>query len=128
MFNQYFLIGIRRCLKGITISLISFSIWFFLPMYPAQAASTWVQCVPIEVMNYHSRIHIKCASAIGGITYFAASTSDKAFVNRTLSILSTAQVAGRTLNILYDPANRSGASIGCQVNDCRLIQAAGFGK
>ncbi len=110
------------------IFLIATSLLILLPSTPANAAPTWISCVPVQVMNYRPRIHVKCAAPVGGIIYFAASTADSGFVNRTLSVLSTAQVAGRTLTILYDPADLSGASIGCQTNDCRLIQAVGFGQ
>jgi hypothetical protein len=84
--------------------------------------------VPTEVMTYAARIHVRCAASVGGIRYFALSTSDAANAARVLSVLTTAQVAGRTLTILYDPADISGAQIGCLVADCRLIQAAGFGQ
>lgn len=128
MCSQWFSRSIAKGLSAILVCLIAISTWFLLPTNSASAAQTWTSCVPVEIMNYRGRIHVKCASAIGGIIYFAAPTSDSAFVARTLSVLSTAQVAGRTLTILYDPADQSGASIGCQVNDCRLILAAGFGQ
>lgn len=93
----------------------------------ARAAETWVSCVPVGVVNYRTRVHVRCASAIGGVSYFAAPTQDPAFAARVLSVLTTAQVAGRTLSILYDPADLSGTSIGCLAADCRLIRAVGFG-
>ncbi len=92
------------------------------------SAEIWVSCVPIQVVAYVSRIHVQCQTAIGGVSYFALSTSNTANVARILSVLTTAQVAGRTLSILYDPADLSGSSIGCQNADCRLILAAGFGQ
>ena len=116
--------GVLILVLGTVIAILS---WFYFPR-PASAASTFVSCTPIQVMNYGARIHVRCASPINGISYFAASTKDSAFVARTLMLLSTAQVAGRSLTILYDPADQSGAAIGCQTNDCRLIQAAGFGQ
>ena len=67
-------------------------------------------------------------TGIGGIFFFAVSTQDAQFAARVLSVITTAQVAGRTLTILYDPADLSGAAIGCQNNDCRLIRAVGFGQ
>lgn len=90
--------------------------------------ATWISCVPVEVMAYEQRIHIRCQTAVGGISYFALSTSNNtSHVARILSVLTTAQVAGRTLGILYDPADLSGQQIGCSNSDCRLILAAGFG-
>lgn len=100
-----------------------------LPAVPALGA-TWVSCTPTEVMVYTAspRLHVRCAQAVGNIRYFAVSTSDAANASRVLSTISTATVAGRTLTILYDPNDKSGASLGCQENDCRLIKAVGFGQ
>jgi len=93
-----------------------------------EGAETWTACVPVEVATYQGRIHVRCAAAVGGINFLAASTQDAAYAARLLAVLTAAQVAGRTLNILFDPADQSGAAIGCGVNDCRLIRAAGFGQ
>lgn len=98
---------------------------------PAAArVSKDISCVPVQVVVFTTapRMHVRCAAAVGGIVYFAQSTSNSALAARVLSLLTTAQVAGRTLVIRYDPADTSGASIGCLVGDCRLIQAVGFGK
>lgn len=93
-------------------------------------AAVWVTCTPLEVMPYVNaqRIHVKCAESYSGIRYFAQSTTDTASVARSLSVLTTAQVAGRTLTIRYDPDDLSGANIGCLTSDCRLIIAVGFGQ
>jgi hypothetical protein len=94
----------------------------------ASAASTWVSCVPVGIVTFAARVHVQCQTAIGGVSYFAASTADAANVARILSVITAAQVAGRTLSVLYDPADTSGTAIGCQAADCRLIQAVGFGQ
>jgi len=65
---------------------------------------------------------------VGGGTYFALNTADAPVAARILSILTTAQVAGRTLGIRYDPADKSGTSIGCLDSDCRLIRAVWIGQ
>lgn len=93
----------------------------------APAASVWISCTPIGVATYTRRVHVQCSAAVGGISFFAASTADPSYAARVLSLISTAQVAGRTLSILYDPADTSGTGIGCGSSDCRLIQAVGFG-
>ncbi len=89
---------------------------------PAWASSTWISCTPVGTATFQGRVHVKCAASIGGVSYFAASTSDWTYVARILSVAESAQVGGRTLDILYDPSDLSGASIGCQTGDCRLIQ------
>ena len=93
----------------------------------AEAAETWTSCTPVGIATYQTRVHVRCAAAVGGITFFAAATQDAAYAARVLSVVTAAQVAGRTLNILFDPADQSGAAIGCLTTDCRLIRAAGFG-
>jgi len=91
---------------------------------------TWVACTPTEVMAYteSERIHVRCAESFNGVRYFALGTDDAASVARVLSVITTAQVAGRTLSIRYDTDDVSGESIGCLPADCRLILAAGFGQ
>jgi hypothetical protein len=91
-----------------------------LASVPAFADSA--SCTPSNVAVLSNRIHVKCAASVaGGIWYFALSTSDTAHANRTLSLLSTALAGGRTLSIDYNPSTTAGTSIGCQSNDCRLI-------
>jgi hypothetical protein len=94
----------------------------------AAAADTWISCVPIEIATYAVRVHVRCAASVGGISFFAVSTQDAAYAARVLSVVTAAQVAGRTLSILNDPADLSGSAIGCQNADCRLIHAVGFGR
>jgi len=99
-----------------------------LPGAGAQAAETWISCTPVQIVTYQLRLHVRCAAAVGGVSFFAAGTQDSAFAARVLSVITAAQVAGRTLTILFDPADQSGASIGCLTTDCRLIRAVGFGQ
>ena len=74
------------------------------------------------------RLQVRCDESYSGVVYFAASTTDTAQAARILSVIQTALVAGRTLIVNYDPGDLSGAAIGCQTNDCRLIRRIGFGK
>jgi hypothetical protein len=94
----------------------------------ANAAETWISCTPVEVVTYPARLHVRCAAAVGGISFFAVATQDTAYAARVLSVLTAAQVAGRTLRILYEPADQSGAAVGCLATDCRLIRGVGFGR
>jgi hypothetical protein len=108
--------------KGALLGLFALS----LSSRTAKAAETWVSCTPVRVVTYQGRVHVQCAAPINGVVYFAVSTQDSAFAARVLSVIATAQVARRTLSILYDPADLSGAAIGCQNTDCRLIRGVGF--
>ena len=95
---------------------------------PVLAAQTWANCRPNQIMVFDNRVHVECASSIGRIKFFAFPSADQAKVSRVLSVLSTAQVAGRTLSVLYDPADSSGPAFGCLSSDCRPIQGIGFGN
>ena len=95
-------------------------------LFAAAAEAAEVSCTPENVAVFPTRVHVKCTTAFSGIRYFAASTADAAHAARVLSLLSTALAAGRTVNVFYDPADTSGAGIGCQANDCRLIQGVAF--
>ncbi len=112
-------------MKAVVVSAV---IVVLLAAGRAQAAETWTSCTPVEIMTYQVRVHVRCAAAVGGITFFAAATQDAPYAARVLSVITAAQVAGRTLTILYDPADLSGAAIGCLTSDCRLIRAVGFGR
>ncbi len=96
----------------------------------AYAAPVDTLCAPDQVVVWTSapRLHVRCSAAVGGIKYFVVSTADAAQAARVLSVINAALIAGRTLIIRYDPADLSGAAIGCLTQDCRLIQGIGFGK
>lgn len=77
-------------------------------------------CTPVAVGNFVTRVHVRCSVAVSGILYFAVSTSNANNAARSLALLSVALASGRDVRIYYDPADTSGAAIGCQTNDCRL--------
>ena len=85
----------------------------------------WANCTPNNVAVFTDRVHvIRCSSDVNGIWYFAYPTADDAEATRVLSLLTSAQVTGRLLQILYDPADTtSGPPISCNANDCRVITA-----
>jgi hypothetical protein len=84
-------------------------------------AAVWYRCAPANTAAYTNRIHVKCTVANAGIQYFAYPTRDTANASRFLSLLSTATVAGKQLDILYDTADTSGTAFGCAASDCRTI-------
>ena len=86
------------------------------------AAETWVVCTPTGVATFSSRIHIRCAQSFSGIVFFAYGSGDSAGAARNMSMATSALISGRNVRILYDPADQSGANIGCQTSDCRLIR------
>jgi hypothetical protein len=90
----------------------------------ASAANVWSSCTPTGVATFSNRVHVRCSASVsGGIFYFAVATTDSAQAARFVSVASSALIAGRNLEVWYDPADLSGASFGCQTNDCRRAQA-----
>ena len=68
-----------------------------------------------------ARVHVRCNPANGAIAYFALSVANSD-ASRVLSLAATAVAVKRPLQIFYNPNDLSGAAIGCNNNDCRLIQ------
>ncbi len=85
--------------------------------------ATWVNCTPDNVAVFSNRIHIRCNESYSGIRYFAYPTSNAASSARFLSILTSAQVSGHTVQVRYDPADTSGVSYDCAASDCRPFDA-----
>jgi len=89
---------------------------------PDSPEATYI-CIPSYTGAFPTRVHVLCTvPAPGGIYYFAAPTSDSKNAARVLSIILTAKALGKNLQIYYDQ-NGDGSAFGCQVNDCRPINA-----
>lgn len=88
----------------------------------ASAAQTSAICTPTGVATFSARIHIRCAQSFSGIVFFAYKSSDSPGAARYMSMGTSALISGRNVRIFYDPADKSGTSIGCQANDCRLLR------
>lgn len=108
--------------------VIAAALWAGVRLRPSVAVAaapdtaTWYRCTPANVATFPSRIHVKCTAATsGGIWYFAYPARDTANASRFLSLLSTAAVAGKQVDILYDSADTSGTTYGCAASDCRPI-------
>jgi hypothetical protein len=88
----------------------------------ASADETSVICTPTGVATFSSRIHIRCAQSFSGVIFFAYRSSDSKGAARYMSMATSALISGRNVWIFYDPADLSGAKIGCQTSDCRLLR------
>ena len=97
-------------------------------VHVAAVSAVWTKCTPLNVAVFANRVHVKCSESVGGIRYFAAPTASNSHAARVLSVLTAAHAGGATLDILYDPADESGSSIGCNTGDCRLIQGVAYLK
>ncbi len=90
----------------------------------AVAQQKWVSCKPIEAATYPERIHVKCAWAVDNkFWYFAASTTDARAAARALSVIESAQLGDKFVNVLFDPNDQSGATFGCLTSNCRQLLA-----
>jgi hypothetical protein len=85
-----------------------------------EAALAVHECSIQNVGVFDNRVHVRCWNGAGAVFYFAAPTSDAVRANRILSLLLTAQAAGKRLEVGYDPA-ANGSGFGCQVANCRPI-------
>jgi hypothetical protein len=88
----------------------------------------WVRCQPLGVLTTGSRIHVRCQQSVAegqdNIVYFAFPTSKPDEAERVLSVLLTAHVAGRAINVGYHSGREELAGqIGCLFEDCRLLVA-----
>lgn len=95
---------------------------FFSAPQTALAAEKSFICTSVEVAAFpKSRVHVKCNPGDGAIAYFALGVSSQDEANRVVSLAATAFATKKSLTIWYDPADLSGASIGCLTSNCRLI-------
>ena len=92
---------------------------------PRTAFAAQFTCNPADVAVFPGkRIHVQCSPGDGAIRWFALRVSNQAEANRMLTILSTAFALQKKLTIWYNQNDTSGANVGCNPSDCRLIQGA----
>ncbi len=81
------------------------------------------ECNPIEVATlFNQRVHVKCATNIGGFVFFAVPTSSSDMANQVLSLATIALANNKTLGIQFDKNDNSGPAYGCALSDCRPLQ------
>jgi hypothetical protein len=113
-----------RALSPLALALAAF---FMIPPQQAAADLTLYTCKSVDVSTYEERIHVRCSKAAsGGIWFFAVPTANSAYAARILSILTAAHIAGKNIEIQYDPNDKSGDQFGCGATDCRRIVSVGI--
>lgn len=106
-------------------TLLAIIIFVSSMSFPKIAFAAEFTCNPVDVATFPGkRIHVRCSPGSGAIQWFALGVSNEGEANRMLSILSTAFALQKKLTIWYSPNDTSGANIGCNPNDCRLIEGA----
>jgi hypothetical protein len=107
-------------LAGLTLMLVC-------PSTTSFAQEKWALCKPVETMSFSTRVHVKCEVPVDGVfLFFAVSTEDARFASRMLNLSMVGQVAEKTLSVLFDPNDQSGATFGCLAHDCRTARAIGL--
>ncbi len=94
----------------------------------APTAGVTHTCNPDLVVSANVRVVAHCSSPYTGfglsIYWFAYPTSDSGNASRMLSLFETAKATNSTVTFYFDTGDLSGATFGCQTNDCRAIWAA----
>jgi len=106
---------------GLGIALLS-SLGYSLP---AHGAAQLFTCTPYGAGESISPfIYIRCSNVqIPSVVRFAVSTADHDRAARVLALAAGALLAGRAIDIVYDPNDLSGVLYGCG-DDCRPLLAA----
>lgn len=112
--------------RSLVVRLLAVLGLLLSPFLLATAQADTHGCVIANVAFFSkplgSRMHVQCQSAApGGIAYFVYNTKNKE-APMVMNLLTTALAGNKTLTIVYNPADLSGAKIGCLNSDCRLIQ------
>ena len=88
----------------------------------AAPAEMTVVCTPAGVATFVGRIQVRCTQSFSGVVLFSVGSSDTAAAARFMSLATSAMIAGRNVRITFDPAEQSGAPVGCLPADCRLMR------
>ena len=89
------------------------------------SAEKWGTCTVQDVMVWDkARLHIRCATAVDGYTFFAVPWSNTEFLSQALSIASAAIAYNKTIDVVYNPSDTtSGPTFNCDSIDCRPLIA-----
>lgn len=86
------------------------------------------QCIPINVLSFSNRVHVKCSNPVNSIAYFALPLTDAAVVDRFLKIANTALVSEKKMYVGYGANDTTGTAFGCLASDCRKLTYFGIIK
>lgn len=98
-----------------------------LMLIAGSALSADVTCIPAEVAQIDSRVHVRCEQPIfdgvASISYFALPAMGSGDIVSTASRFTamgmTAITSAKRLIIWFNAGDINGASYGCGANDCR---------
>ena len=88
----------------------------------AKAGDMWVSCKPVESAAFPQGMRVKCDKRVGGhFWFFASDGGDPHFTALALSVVEAAELAGKSINIFFDPLD-AWAGLGCTQTDCRRLK------
>lgn len=94
------------------------------PPLPSEA---WVTCRPVESMVFPGvRFHVKCdqgwtnPSTNNHYPYFSIAASNNTHLEQAMSMVQTAQIAGKRVKMRIKTSSSSNPS-GCLTSDCRAF-------
>lgn len=109
------------------LALVS-SLACIIPLLPATALADWFNCEPTEVIEWSTRIHVRCsnAHAIGSssIRWVAIDKTDVDKAARFISLANAALLSDRIFLVQVSASSGSNVS-GCLATDCRTPSAFG---
>jgi hypothetical protein len=110
-----------------TVALVSLGLYAL----PARA-DAWYYCKPTQVMELDSsRVHVACSNAItvngNQVKFLAIGLSDKARVNRFISLASSALLSGKYF-LAAIPVGAGTNVTGCAASNCRTPYRFGVAK
>jgi hypothetical protein len=115
----------RRAMLVAAPAIVAAFLFILAGSRPASAASTNFDCWLDQVGTFADRVFARCQLATAGVYIFAYPTTNAPQAARILNVLTTVALGEphAIVTITFDPADVSGAAIGCPASDCRLIQA-----
>lgn len=111
--------------------LISAIIFLNSLLIPFSVKADWFSCVPTEVMELPSRIHVKCSNPheIGGqkIRFVAIGKNDLRKTHRFINFAGAAMTSEHVFKVDIPSSGDSNVG-GCKISDCRTPTAFGVSR
>lgn len=117
-------------MKTFLLKLILSAAALFAVSVPLSArADTYFNCDAIEVFEFSSRIHVRCANTVtldgDVVRWIAIAKTDADKANRFSSFATAAILSGKSFRVLLPESSATNVS-GCLVGDCRTPVAFGL--
>lgn len=79
------------------------------------------RCKPTQFsVHDKKRAHIRCSNDYNGITYFAVDLNSNN-KEQIFQVLKYGYIKGKEILIRFNPSDTSGSTLGCKIENCRMI-------